>query len=1386
MVSPVVINTQISALYPSAHPIPVPTIQNYIHDAPAPHPSNLPPEHANHAAFCRSAACGIILLRVTHWGRMLELVSLSSDIPPLRFDFPSRLLPYPALWQIGGELCLVALTEHGSLYRILIPIREGKPAWSPQSNRQVCNEYVVQGMKGSTGVLVAVQGEFSVAIHLSNGTLLRLDRDRDSVDGEALDLISLLGSHSLADLVDTWGEGGRLSDLFSLNPFSFLRSIPSGASAEGQRVVCMTGCVAPTELPYVWTLSRDRTFRLWGSSPKSEVVKVLPAIAPAEIGDPDLGSSSSASKPAALLAPDPQKLIYAWPVGDNVPRQANVLVFIPTESVATSGGFFLLWHCSDSNSMELRRVLEAPVDSAHCHLQDFLVHENDLCTLWDKEGQSVVHVINLSERDTRWCTFTHPEEHELTPAYLDQLLLASGSLSEKFFEAIMRPGMFSPLTLQTAIDQYTDACRSLPPPYPPQLLTTYANYAEQIAAVVGCTVKLMQDPQTGASQYSNYWNALKRDWEGFIARCREVERSARRPLAIGFDDQSRSLLVSERERVAKTVKKDAALMWYDQLSAGQYAEGFPIVELVWKLRDKLEPRTLAALESRVVDLVHQEIAFPFADIIQDQAQRMEYRDMIDEGLESWVEGRLQAIEDVEGGIRNILDIIGGYDPAVKDEPTDVNLKEMPKMSELTRVFAASYLTATTHVRYELCLSLVALLFLVADDLASWSVSLLTEVFALFRGAAMLRYAVRQPADIAAPSLPAETASNEDDVVAKMRNMQVTGRHPGLTPTFSLIHRLLALYGGLMEPLPISLHKWMDHVGLLASSTPAHATKMEVQFCESLRFLGYREVAREMLAWLPRTPGVTYVLGRLWLDDSRFDDAASVMECIAGSFGTDLSLSVEDKEALAAVLPGAGFFASEFEFYIHVGGLFKGAGSASHEVYFTQLAISVAPPSTDAASLWHGVIRGLTDLGLYEDAYASLMSTPYDNLKRECIGRLVDRMCEESAVQRLMSFNFAGFADEVEDALSYKARNADPLIRPLYSRILYSWYVSRGDYRNAALTMYQRARKLASLIGDSENSISLVEAQLEAYAVSMSALALIDQRNAWIVIPVTAETGHAQLRKRRKLTKHIPENRYSLGSRDAEVIDLADMQYEYTLLTARLELIRREPTLLSAGGLLLPPQSAVIRLAQMNHFNMAIATARSLDVDMSELFGHLARQCLRLSHKPGSVIAEDTSDWLLTDKVSSWPGTPVDRGWRYLRQALERHDGPETDYKYSKMVLETILENDRSSPPPPWLIYSLEVQHPEYLIRTCLRYDNLESALEHTLSLVRKSEACLAQEQLKTASATWLPYTLIDQVLLAADSQENLSPRGGELRKGLRTEIATRMKRVQKMMSEASR
>jgi nuclear pore complex protein Nup160 len=57
------------------------------------------------------------------------------------------------------------------------------------------------------------------------------------------------------------------------------------------------------------------------------------------------------------------------------------------------------------------------------------------------------------------------------------------------------------------------------------------------------------------------------------------------------------------------------------------------------------------------------------------------------------------------------------------------------------------------------------------------------------------------------------------------------------------------------------------------------------------------------------------------------------------------------------------------------------------------------------------------------------------------------MCEENAVEKLVAFEFAGISNEVEAVLAFKARNADPRLRPCYSRILYTWYTRRGDYRN---------------------------------------------------------------------------------------------------------------------------------------------------------------------------------------------------------------------------------------------------------------------------------------------------------------------------------------------------
>jgi nuclear pore complex protein Nup160 len=118
-------------------------------------------------------------------------------------------------------------------------------------------------------------------------------------------------------------------------------------------------------------------------------------------------------------------------------------------------------------------------------------------------------------------------------------------------------------------------------------------------------------------------------------------------------------------------------------------------------------------------------------------------------------------------------------------------------------------------------------------------------------------------------------------------------------------------------------------------------------------------------------------------------------------------------------------------------------------------------------------------------------------------------------------------------------------------------------------MYQRARKLAVLSNTNEPAqyFSLAEQQLEALAVSSNALSLLDQKDAWIILSIAPEGLGARQpeRKRRKLTRHIPEDRFASGKRDSEIVKLSDINAEYTLLSAQVDLVRRDPELLHSSG-----------------------------------------------------------------------------------------------------------------------------------------------------------------------------------------------------------------------------
>lgn len=61
-------------------------------------------------------------------------------------------------------------------------------------------------------------------------------------------------------------------------------------------------------------------------------------------------------------------------------------------------------------------------------------------------------------------------------------------------------------------------------------------------------------------------------------------------------------------------------------------------------------------------------------------------------------------------------------------------------------------------------------------------------------------------------------------------------------------------------------------------------------------------------------------------------------------------------------------------------------------------------------------------------------------------------------------------------------------------------------------MYQRARKVQDVITDVASFISLAEDQLEGLSVAVNALSLVDEKTAWVLMPVVSDPVNAFTKK----------------------------------------------------------------------------------------------------------------------------------------------------------------------------------------------------------------------------------------------------------------------------------
>ncbi|KAF8312566.1 nucleoporin Nup120/160-domain-containing protein [Cantharellus anzutake] len=1273
------------------------------------------PEHATEGSIlCEPQAH--VLLRVLHGRRTIELSSLSTDAPPTRFSFPSRLFPTPSVVFDDPEVHIIALTEDGSVYRMVF---QTPKLWSDDyASRNWISEYHLKHSPENITGPLHVKEAGSIFIGLRDGGILNLDAVRISSASE----------------FSAWKETilrPPLSlTLTSLIPFTRPRQ---GSS----HTISFATVPNPSPSLVVFSLHRDRTLRVWETG-----VCVASIGVPAFIPDSSVREASS-SRTATILGPEPRRLLQVIPPeeGDRIDEALQILVFMPQ----TQGGSFSLYGLSEKNnggqrSLEYLWSKNCSEPSQYRQLRDFIVTGDTLWVLWDDAGSALVEYTDFDVEGeviaSSWNSVNCDGESYFPSPRSEEKNLPQGSFTDSYLRALLQPGSFSKYTLRAALQQYSSTLMSVPGAHHPILSTTYQTLAEQIASVVGCTVDLVVDPQTGEQLWVPYWNTLRRDWEGFLARCREIERQARWPLQLGVSYFGEPLLI-ERERLCAIVKTDKAMQLHQSVTntnALQIPGTVALSRIAHTLRESLGSAKATRLDQSILDVVRSDPKSSYLDLML-QVSQGDIMKAVPTATLTWVNGQLAHFSDVEGAIVEVLQALVSLDTVKLEQDEETESIDAPPLSWQTALLT-SFIATSIKARYDIILPLFTLLAFIIerdrDSQTGWR-HIAGQAFVAVQSISLLHHIAISPAGD-----PEATSARlaDDDVASLMRNMTVSGySRPRHTIAYSLLHVFLSslsLSFPSHVPPSVAAHRYLFSTGLLRVLAAPEVSEAEVQLIHRIWTLGFAGIANEVAQWYPRSPAVAYLMGRTLLDLGRAEEAADLLETIAFCFGSTGAPCQIDDELLRIVLPAGVSPDSLFSYWRHLIGVFDGFSLAAQVARFARLALECTDP-LEVSDLWLRLFKADVDLGLYEDAYETIIRNPSNEQQSEFVRQLVTAMCENDEINRLLSLNFIGFQADVEQAILFKARNTDPRQKPDYAQVLHGWYIFRGDYRG-------HSRRLGEIqLLQNLDFLEMGTLQAMSLLTSINALSLADTDDAWV--EYIAPPSEASVRV--KVSQHIPEEYFASAGINFEVVTISEMRREYTLLMSKLRLARESPNLQVRT---LTKEDIIAHYVQLGLFDLAMSNARTFRLDMSSIFGILTSRCMRIAEQE---IHSNALGYLL---IKCWAGRA---------QTLNELGGI-CDFLWSPTIRWTeIGVITRSycrkllilivfSRVPAWLSKFFMDHQPEYLIRMSLKYGLVAQALSYSIAMVQR--AAPARVNTPQASFTWLPYNLIDQVLLAATEE----------------------------------
>ena len=263
-------------------------------------------------------------------------------------------------------------------------------------------------------------------------------------------------------------------------------------------------------------------------------------------------------------------------------------------------------------------------------------------------------------------------------------------------------------------------------------------------------------------------------------------------------------------------------------------------------------------------------------------------------------------------------------------------------------------------------------------------------------------------------------------------------------------------------------------GLIANKHLLSTQSADVLFLYQLLQAGLPEAALSLAEMFPSDPALMFLLGSIYLDLGRTEDAKDAFDSASSALGERNTLialcfwplthaGIIDDEDEMTLLPSEA--RTPEKYYYHVAELFYQQAADSETLHFCCLSISHFSSETDQGfkrEVTHRAFQSAVKLALFERAYSILIALPTSELyaavlcrlntanhyisQNDCLRTLISHMSEAGQVDLLLRLPFIGLRNELESQLEFRSRNEDPRSPLCFAKFLYSYYLSRSDYR----------------------------------------------------------------------------------------------------------------------------------------------------------------------------------------------------------------------------------------------------------------------------------------------------------------------------------------------------